>query len=186
MRAITFVIMLLGATLAGCTSSGPNARTFAHLRLQNVSQEEAFDATARAIGERFQLDRLDRDEGSISTIPVTGTEVGNRNQVGDLIGIPRRVRTLATAVINTSQGTTNIWCKVLVQRNETHEQMIYSDDCAIDDVPRATAADRGGASTPEQNEVWRTIRRDKRIERAILQSVSEFLNLQADLDVSND
>ena len=100
--------------------------------------------------------------------------------MGDLIGVPRLVRKVATIQVTGSDASAEVWCKVVVEVCETQEQRLFAQEHALDDLPTATAADRGGATTPEQNAVWRVIRRDKGTERALRRAINELLNRRQD------
>jgi len=54
---------------------------------------------------------------------------------------------------------------------------MFSNDLALNDAPTATAADRDAATTREQNEVWRVLRRDKLAERTVLQDIRKSLGM---------
>ena len=161
--------------LSGCSEQKPNVHNFAHLRLQAVSTGQAFEAATIALRERFQIDNSDPESLTITTVPQETTEVLARGRVGDLVGVPRRVRKLAYVHVTGSNSETSIWCKVAIQQDETGDRSIHQSDRSLDDIPRSTPADGSGATTQEQNELWTTTRRDKRAERAILQSINEIL-----------
>jgi len=167
-------LSLLAATATGCSEPAPSARTFTYMRLTNVSRDQAFVAATQAMSERFRLERVDRAAGIITSTPTESEEVGTRGRVGDVVGAKRRVRTSAITRVHGSANNAEIWCKVVIEQNETNEQRLFASDVGMNDMPTETAADRGGATTPEQNTVWRTIRRDKTVERAVLRSVDEI------------
>ena len=171
---------LLGAIAAGCEAPAPTARSFNYLRLPSVSRADAFTAAVEALSERFRIARLDREAGVITSVPEERTEVVSRGRVGDLVGVLRRVRKVATIQVTGSDASAEVWCKVVVEVCETQEQRLFAQEHALDDLPTATAADRGGATTPEQNAFWRVIRRDKGTERALRRAINELLNRRQD------
>jgi len=167
---------LPAVTIAACSAPAPTARTFNYLRLPTVSRADAFEAALQATSERFRVARLDREAGVIVSVPNEGTEVVHQGRVGDLLGVPRRVRSTATIQVTGSDSAAEVWCKIVVEVYETQEQRLYAQAHALDDLPTATPADRAGATTPEQNEVWRVVRRDKRAERNLRQAISEIVH----------
>lgn len=161
--------------LLGCDAPQPTSQSFSYVRLASVSRADAFDAAARAMGERYHIARRDAAAGVITSVPEESDEVATQGRVGDVLGVPRRVRKVATARVTGSDAGAEVWCKVLIEQYDTEEQRMFAADRSMDDAPTSTAADRDGAATPEQNAVWRKTGRDKREERSILRSVSEFV-----------
>ncbi len=171
-RALVGTLLLVAAG-SGCNAPAPTARTYSYLRLPDTPQSAAFDAALAAMRERYRIDAYDREEGVITSLPEESREVLEQRRVGDMVGVPRRVRRIATTQVTGSDASAEVWCKVLIQRYEAQAAQLFRNDLQMEDAPTGTAADRGSATTQEQNEVWRTARRDKSAERSLLRAVEE-------------
>ncbi len=63
-------------------------------------------------------------------------------------------------------------CRVLIQEQTTQAHRLFERDHRGYDTPTDTPIEREAATTVRQNTVWRTNRRDRRSERAILEAVT--------------
>jgi len=172
----TISLTVLVAVLAGCEAPAPTARNFSHVRLSSTSRTKAFEAARQAMSERFRLEEVDPARGVIVSVPEEMDELGTSGQVGDVVGARRRVRKVARTQVNGADTWAELWCKVTVERYETAERNMFLNDQNGSDLPTGTAAERGGATTAEQDAVWRTARRDKVTEHALLRSACEILD----------
>jgi hypothetical protein len=163
-------------TLTGCASPAPNRTNYSYLRIQAHSRDAVFNAARRAMQERFRLDKVDEHRGIIRSVPVETTGQTDTHRVGDVVGVKRRLRRIATTRVEGTDNAAEVWCRVIVEEYETDNRRLFDQDRSINDVPTETAAERGGATTPEQNAVWRTSSRDKVLERSILRSISELVS----------
>ena len=172
--ALPLLASLLAMT--GCDTPAPNRTNYSYMRLQDQSRAAAFDAAERAMQERFRLDRVDAQRGIIKSTPLEMTGQNDTGRVGDMVGAERRLRRTATTRVDGSDSMAEVWVRVIVEEYETNDRQLFDQDRSINDMPTETAADRGGATTPEQNALWRTTSRDKVLERSILRSISEMVN----------
>ena len=171
----TLSLTVVVAVLAGCEAPAPTTRNFSHMRLNSTSRVDAFVAARQAMSERFRLAEIDPVRGLITSVPEETEEVGTAGQVGDVVGARRRVRKVARTHVSGSDTWAELWCKVTVERYETAERNMFISDQSGSDLPTETAAERGGATTAEQDAVWRTTHRDKVAERNILRAVREIV-----------
>jgi hypothetical protein len=167
------MIALFSAALVGCETAAPTTRSYSLLRLPEVSRAEAFDAAVLAMSERFHIEEADREAGIIRSVPQE-SESDTAGRAGDVVGMPRRVRTIATTHVSGNEQSSEVWCKVVVERSETSETLALSRELSADDAPTETPSQRDAAGTPEQNEVWRATGRDRRTERAVLAAIQEL------------
>lgn len=171
---LKMIVVILGAMIAaGCETSGPTTKTFSHVRLPGTDRATAFSAAADAIRENHAISTIDRDQWMIHSVPEETEEEAATPRVGDLVGVARTVRRVVTAYVTGDDQNAEAWCRVAIERNESNEHNLFIHDMQSDDTATATPADREAATTTEQNSVWRTLRRDKRAERALLDKVKE-------------
>ncbi|MCB9865257.1 MAG: hypothetical protein H6816_01265 [Phycisphaerales bacterium] len=176
-RYILVAVLAASTVLAGCQASAPSTRNFSHLRLPDTTRAAAYDAAYAALAARYPIATSDRATGTITTEPVENRERTGGRQVGDLVGMTRRVRRVATVRVTDADNAAEIWCKVTLAQHDTDAARMFSNDLALNDAPTATAADRDAATTREQNEVWRVLRRDKLAERTVLQDIRKSLGM---------
>jgi hypothetical protein len=167
--------LLLFAT-SGCETPTPTARSFNYMRLPTTSKSDAYTAAREVMRERFRIEHEDRGAGIIRAFPQESAEAVFQGRVGDIVGVPRRVRKVATVHVTGSEKASEVFCKVVVQQDETEDRRLFDREMSIDDTPISTPVDRGSATTTEQNTIWRTTGRDKAMERAIRLAIDEVIN----------
>lgn len=175
-RSGTAILAMTGVlVLTGCSAPAPTTRNYNRLALPDTPRLLAFQAAERSMRERYRIASSDPTTGEIRAEPFESNEVGTQMRVSDIVGVRQRVRTSATARVTGDQRSSDVWCKVLVERLDTTARGMFLADKTMNDLPSSTPADRDGATTQEQNEFWRSMGRDKQQELAILESVAEHL-----------
>lgn len=175
-RSLCATCVVIGAVLCtGCANVAPSPLNYSHARFDGCSRAEAFDATRRALSERYRIARSDADTGTITAQPLEMQGPAPGSRLGDLVKTPRRTRIRARAVVTGTDQQAEVWCKVVVDRFDQAGSTLFQRDASRVDDPSGTPADRGGARTAEQNQVWRTVGRDKAQERSILSAVREIV-----------
>lgn len=169
-------VLLAAAALAGCQGAAPTTRNFSHLRVPGTPKEAAYDAAYAALAARFPVATSDRVTGTITSEPVETYEPTAEGEAAPVAAGPRRLRRSAIVRVTDGDAAAEVWCKVLVERQDAEAAQMFRNDLGINDAPTGTAVDRDAATTPEQNEVWRVLRRDKLEERAVLRDVEAALN----------
>ncbi len=160
--------------LAGCAAPGSAPITYGVRHFPGGDRAAAYAAARSTLDELgYAIDHADRAAGLLTTRPTSHSRHGERTGVrissrGDLRRVVR-VRVAATA------DTVNVYCQAAIQERLTETHRILQHDLATTDRPGETPIDRGAGTTPEQNTVWRTIRRNKIAERRILEDIVERL-----------
>ncbi len=174
MKSLLTFASLAMLVFAGCNAAGPNRTSYSYLRLPDTSRAQAFAAAEQAMSERFRIAREDSVAGIITAVsdPLP-TEQSHR--LRDVVGLAPTQRRAATAQVMSAASGAEVWCRVVIERYETEDRYLFDQDRRGTDVPNETAADRGGATTPEQNALWQVERRDRVTERSILRSVEELV-----------
>lgn len=129
------------------------------------------DAALANLGYAVRL--RDPDRGLIETMPFSGAS-GDSHQ--PRIGSARRdaLRTIATVRVTPSGTGSRVACQVVVQQRSTQAHRLFRADRSRSDLPSETPIELEGATTRDQNTVWRTLRRDRSRERAILAEVQRL------------
>lgn len=170
----SIVIVIVGIMATGCESPSPTARSFSYVRLPGVDRATAFAAATEAMRQNYSIAEIDRDQWMIHSVPEETEEEATTPRVGDLVGVARNVRRIATAYVTGTDQTAEAWCKIVIERNESNEHRLWVQDMKRDDTASATPAERDAATTTDQNSVWRTLRRDKRAERDLLNTIRKL------------
>lgn len=155
----------------GCrvAEPGPSGFSVRHFAPQDGGVALDFAETAlRAAG--FRIDARDRAGGTITAV---------RKEVSDGASRTRRVgrrpsRRLSARVRVVSSDTgLKVFCRVFLQELATEAHRLAARDFAGRDTPVDTPIDREAATTARQNTVWRTLHRDRAVERLILSRIAE-------------
>lgn len=174
------VFIVLGGS--GCTSSGRSSSlgltrassTGYGVRRLTIDRQAAIQKIEQALRDHgFDIATRDLIEGVLVTHPIMGGSPEDARRGVRRIGSPARLRRVATVRIEETSEGAKVFCKVVVQELATEVYRMRAQDEGWSDSPATTAIDQEGATTREQNTVWQTIRRDKRLERDILSTVSQ-------------
>ncbi len=159
----------------GCASPAPTGRSHTLLREAAVTPAAAFAAARQAVGERFRIRLSDPAAGLVRSEPVMAEAPPAPGRIDTTLGKPRLVRKTVEVRIEPEGDAVTIGCKVIVEENQAGAHRVFAEEHAISDVPSETPADRGAASTPEQEAVWRVTGRDRELERQLCRAISELL-----------
>ena len=167
LRPLAFTILL--TTGLGCASRDARPGDYA---VRTVPTAEEGDLLAGAesalVGLNYSIAKRDAARGIITTNPVPVARDSEHS-----IRVENPLRKLAEVRIVGSGDTVKVHCKVIIQEQATENYRLLVHERGGDDVPgHHTAIDRDAATTPEQNSVWRTIRRDRSAEREILDRIT--------------
>ena len=164
----TLIILIVAAMLAGCSQE--MAGTSRSLGV--VPYGEAFAAGKQVMGNFFSVESADIQSGRIRSRS-RRLNVRSERLVTGLAGMAGSpARRLATLKLHRSGGAVVAYATVEVQRQDSaiHRQR-GADMENYDSVPNKTPAELDAATTPEQNELWRTCRRDRAMEEKILSAL---------------
>lgn len=164
------VCVLLTVVLSGC-----NLRTAGTPRaLGDVEYASAFATGREVMGQHFSIASADVETGVIQSRPRPVKVRGERL----LGGSP--ARHVATLRIVRRGGEVVAYASVVLQREGSSVYQTRPRDAEnYDSVPDLTPAEELAATTPDQNEVWRTERHDRALERRILDDLYKALHPQA-------
>ncbi len=169
------VLMILAAAgmFAGCSQQMPGSSRV----LGQVSYDQAFTAGKQVMSSMFPVASADRHTGVITSRP-KAVDLRSERLVTRLAGMRGSpARRIATLKLGQSSRGIIAFASVEIQRQDSriHSQL-GADAENYDSVPNKTPAELEAASTFEQNELWRTQRRDRTMEQRILSAVYAKLN----------
>jgi len=168
MRTSNLVLLfVLPLGLASCEAPGPTPLEYGVRSVPKKDRAAMLDTVEAAMVKAgFQVEKRDVATGVVTSLP---NEERDASSGGRLRGRTRRV---AEVQLQDSGENVRVYCKVLIQALATGAYGLYAQERATTDSPgEYTAINRDAATTEKQNTVWRTVRRDKNAERAILDQI---------------
>lgn len=179
MRSITTTLMLLTGALAivstGC-AGGLETRTFQSRLIEDAQPEQVFAAAEVIMRREFGRVELDPERQRISSQPVEYVATNDSGTFRDLRGGESRLRRIANLQLADRRTGTLVRLRIEIEREDTeyHEQFQPRQDRLHDTPGRTTAIERDAATSARQNTVWTFVRRDQRLERALLGELEEL------------
>ncbi len=171
--AVVAIVLAVGAV--GCESPAPRSGSYTPQRLRAVTPAEAFAAAEQVLSEDFQIATRDPSLGLLRTAHVESRERSADQPIRGTLGSPKRVRKYSEVRIEPAGDGVNVWCKVVVEENQSDAYRMFHQEHALSDIPSDTPADREGGTTAAQNTVWKVKRRDRAMERQIRRSIRNLL-----------
>jgi len=171
-RYLTLALLLFAfGAVVGCNAPTPGTTR----ALGDVSYTEAFATSREVMAQHFSVLSANPDTGQITCRPAVADVQGERI----LGGSP--ARRLAKLQLRREGPVVLAHASVALQREGSYARNAranYTEN--YDEVPNLTPADQTAATTPDQNELWRTERYDHALERNILDDIYRQLNPKAD------
>lgn len=157
--------------IGSCVTADPTPVRFAVRHVADGNTDALFAAAEAVVTDLgYEIARRDVAGGLlVSQAPYRGS--ADPTHRTSRLSSRARVRRLAEIRIKETPEAVKVFCKVAIQEQTTRAHRMFAVTQAGDDRPGDTAIDRDAATTIEQNTVWRTVRRDKSAERAILEAL---------------
>ena len=159
--------------LTSCAAPAPTPMDYTVRHVQQRDRSAALDdAEAALIELGYKIERRDPAEGVITTQPVEA-QAGLDSTRPASLSSRGEARRIVEVRVQNDGGVTKVFCKVLIQEQTTQAHRMFASDRSGSDTPGDfTPINRDAATTTEQNTVWRTLRRDKSVERDILNAIT--------------
>ncbi len=172
-KQVSIVVFLLSVGLVGCASE--RSAWPSNYAVRSAPTEErntSLDAAEAALVDLgYTISRRDSTGAVLITEPIAIERTGERSLRAD-----NPLRKIAEVRLTGTGSALKVNCKVLIQEQSADSYRLMPSERASDDLPgHQTAIDRDAATTPAQNTVWRTIRRDMISEREILDRMAESI-----------
>ncbi|MFQ5429977.1 MAG: hypothetical protein ACE5E1_06670 [Phycisphaerae bacterium] len=141
-------------------------------RLAETPPDVAFDAGLEAMRQYFNRVHALRAEGRIESSPVEYDQTGGTGRIRETaFKFKNRMRRQATLWVRAAASGSVVRCRVRVQRLDTADHRVFQQNEQFNDLPNTTPIERGAGLSPDQNQVWTDMPRDRRLERELLQSL---------------
>lgn len=160
--------------LAGCMDSATMEAEQQRV-IRDAEPEEVLTAAAAVLQREFGRVKVDRAAGRITTGPVEFSTERESGTARDLYRGRSTMRRIAQFGVARSGGQTVARLRVDVERRDTERQAVMRPRTyrLTDNPGQETPVDDDAATTAEQNSVWTRVRRDRTLERAILDELRE-------------
>lgn len=184
--------LLFASLLVGCWFCTGCAAPTRHNHQQRVIRGASTDAVlaeaAVVLQREFGRLQVDPVTHRIVTQPVEFTTQRSSGTARDLYGGRSTMRRKATFTVVDQDDSPVARLRIDVERRDTVRRAIMQPRShRISDAPgHETPIDRDAATTHEQNTVWTQVRRDTKLERALLEELRERLERQTGEPTDNE
>jgi hypothetical protein len=177
-RVLAFLPVL--ALLAGCAEHGTVDMEQQRV-IRDAEPDEVFAAAATVLQREFGSAKLDRGSHRIDTAPVEFSTQRESGTARDLYRGRSTMRRTAHFSVGRTGGQTVARLRIDVDRRDTERQAVMQPrPNRLSDTPgQETPIDNDAATTAEQNSVWTRVRRDRALERALLDELRELFSRRA-------
>jgi hypothetical protein len=173
MSRSALLLCLIPVVGMGCAAA-PDASRFATRAIQAADQDAVFAAAIPIMRREFGRIDVDRSGRWIEATRVYSAD-DQSNTARDLVRAPSTLRQNALMHVRRSGDTAVAEIRVDIQRRDTERRrMMMSSPTRLTDRPSSTPIDRDAATTTKQNEVWTNVRRDRPLERSLLEELAEW------------
>lgn len=172
----TTALGVVACAFVGCASPSASSAGYSLRQVPDRTASAVFEAADAALGQLgYVIKQRDPTAGVLRTRPVLTDEVGRRDPSGPRLSSQNDKRKVTEVRVEPQPGAVKLFCRVLIQEQTTQVHRMLATDYRGTEGVGDTAIDRDAATTPEQNTVWETIRRNRAEERAILSAILERL-----------
>jgi len=170
-----YVVCAIPLLVVGCASTAPDLSNYC-VRQVSATQPQQLLNLAEDVLQTHNFAIYERDDmiGRLRArvIVDAGSPPPRNRRIHRLTGDARRH---ADVWVKTNAQQLAIYCKVLLQQRVTEAHRMLQRDYTGNDTPNDTPIDRDAATTEEQNTLWRTLRRDRRSERELLDAIEQAI-----------
>ncbi len=170
------VLAALAALMTGCADSAPAPSTYLQRVIPGAAPEAVYDAARGILQREFGRVEADRDGQRLQSDPSEFDTARDSGTARDLVGGSTRMRRVAHCIVGKRSDGALVRIRVDVQRLDSSRRPAGRDEgYRVDDSPAYTPIDRDAATTEQQNTLWTTVRRDREMERLILDELDAQL-----------
>lgn len=169
------VLMLpVPAILLGCADAG-TVEAHAQRVIPSADPDQVLTAATAILQREFGRVRVEPAARRIVTGPAEFTTERESGTARDLVRGRSTMRRQALFSVDRSGGQTVAHLRIDVERRDTERQAVFRPQThRLSDSPgQETPIFADAATTSEQNTVWTRVRRDRALERALLDELRE-------------
>jgi hypothetical protein len=176
-RVLIVAAGLAVAAFAGCTETVHVDTQQQQRVVEGTDPDEVLTAAASILQREFGRVQIDRVARRITTAPVEFTTQKDSGTARDLYRGRSTMRRVAQFDVGRTGGQMVARLRVDVERRDTERQSVMQPRVyrLSDDPGQQTPIDEDAATTAQQNAVWTRVRRDRTLERALLDELRDQL-----------
>lgn len=181
--AALFVLAVTPLCLTGC-AQGIEKQTYHARAIAGATPDEVFDAAQTVLRREFGPLTVDQEARRLTSRPAEFHTVSDSGTARDLYRGRSTMRRTARLFVSSRGGETVARLRIEIERQDTARQEAFQPDRSqgLTDAPGRTPIERDAATSSKQNTVWTFVKRDRRLERALLTELQEeFAPPPADL-----
>ncbi len=172
--ATVVLAALLGGGVVGCGGELDLAQQQSRV-IHSPDPDIVLAAAGRILQREFGRLRINRETRTIETEPVEFTTRKASGSARDFYGGRSTMRRTARLSVARRGGDVLARLRIDLERQDTQRVAVQPPTGGLTDSPASTAIERDAATTEQQNQVWTRVRRDERLERALLDELqAEF------------
>jgi len=174
------LLLVVLSLLAGCTSARLNA--YQERVIVGAAPDDVMQKAARMLQREFGRIQVDARAQRISTAPFEYTTERESGTARDLYRGRSTMRRTASFELGTRQEHPIARLRIEVERRDTERQAVMQPrGYRLTDAPgHETPIYADAATTEAQNVVWTFVRRDTRLERALLEELRELFKRETE------
>jgi hypothetical protein len=174
-RRIALAVFVLAAlALTGC-ARGLEAPGYTTRLIDSAEPDQVLQAAEVVLRREFGRLNVNREQRRIESDPIEYTGVRDSGTARDLVGARTRMRRIARFVTVWRGKGSLARLRIDLERQDTAQRAASPPDAyRLSDSPAYTPIERDAATTRRQNTVWTKVRRDERLERALLDELREL------------
>ncbi len=169
------VMLTWSLGLAGCADTAVFRDLPEQRVIQSAAPGEVLTAARALLAREFGRVRVERDGRRLVGGPVEYVTERDSGSARDLVRGESTMRRTATCDVGQRAGATVVSLRIDIERRDTARQIVAQPrSYRLSDSPgEESALARDAATTAEQNAVWTRVRRDRTLERALLDELRE-------------
>ncbi len=167
------VLSALVLCLTGC-NQGLENRGFQARVIQATSPDDVFLTAQIILRREFGPLNIESDARRLVTQPVEYQTSSDSGTARDFYGGRSTMRRVAHLAVAKRGDGAIARLRIEIERKDTARQEVFQPERSrISDAPSQTPIERDAATTTRQNTVWTFVKRDRRLERALLVELQE-------------
>lgn len=170
---VLFILALTCGAAVGCRGTAQDDITYQSRMISGATQEGLLSSAELLLRREFPRVTTDRVKRRVVAEPVEFVTTHDSQTTADLVSGRTTMRRRGQVQVAASPEGAVARIRIDIERQDTARQemlaMNQAPDRGFGDAPsRQTAIDRDAATSRRQNTVWTFVRRDRNLERAIL------------------
>lgn len=142
--------------------------------MPSVDPADVFQQGAVIMRREFGRVALDHQSKAIIAQPRRYSDARDSGLAGGLVGAPSTLRRSGILRFRRRGDSTVAEVRVEIEREDTHRQTLFFQASRLTDLPSYAPIQRDVAITAHQNIIWTLVRRDRRLERAVLNELRDW------------